>query len=41
MESVASILLMAIVVALVIAFTQGGLPAVGKWLHVKFVGEGG
>jgi hypothetical protein len=40
-ESVASILLMAIVLALLIAFMQGGVPAVGKWLHVKFVGEGG
>jgi hypothetical protein len=38
-ESVASILLMAIVLALLIAFSAGGMPAVGRWLHVKFVGE--
>jgi hypothetical protein len=38
-ESLASILLMALVIALVIAFARGGLPAVGQWLHVKFVGE--
>lgn len=39
MESLASILLMALVAALVLAFAQGGLAGVSKWLHVKFVGE--
>lgn len=39
MESLASILLTALVIALIIAFTQGGMTGVGQWLHVKFVGE--
>jgi hypothetical protein len=39
-ESVASILLMLLVIALVLAFAQGGTAGVGAWLHAKFVGEG-
>lgn len=39
MESLASILLTALVIALIIAFSKGGLTGVGQWLHVKFVGE--
>jgi hypothetical protein len=39
-ESVASILLMLLVIALVLAFAQGGTAGVGGWLHAKFVGEG-
>lgn len=38
MESLASILLMALVIALLIAYSRGGLPGVGQWLHAKFVG---
>lgn len=37
-ESVASILLMAIVIALVIAFAKNGMRGVGEWLHAKYVG---
>jgi hypothetical protein len=37
-ESLASILLTALVIALLIAFTQGGTKAVGSWLHAKFIG---
>jgi len=39
-ESVASILLMLLVIALVLAFSQGGTAGVGAWLHSKFVGAG-
>lgn len=39
MESLASILLTLFVIAMVLAFSQGGAAGVGKWLHVKFVGE--
>jgi hypothetical protein len=39
-ESVASILLMLIAIALIIAFISGGTAGVGQWLHVKFVGAG-
>jgi hypothetical protein len=38
-ESLASILLTALVIALIIAFAQGGMAGVGQWLHAKFVGE--
>lgn len=38
MESVAGILLMLFAVALIIAFAQGGMPAVGAWLHSKYIG---
>lgn len=41
MESLASILLTALLIALIIAFGQGGLSGVGSWLHAKFVGQGG
>lgn len=39
MESLASILLTALVIALILAFSRGGMTAVGQWLHAKFVGE--
>jgi hypothetical protein len=39
-ESLASILLLALVIALVLAFAQGGTSGIGKWLHAKFIGEG-
>jgi hypothetical protein len=38
-ESLASILLMALVIALIFAFARGGTTGVGQWLHAKFVGE--
>jgi hypothetical protein len=38
-ESLASILLMAMVIALVLAFANGGTSGVGAWLKAKFVGE--
>ena len=41
MESVASILLTLLLIALVLAYAQGGTAAIGKWLHVKFVGGEG
>jgi hypothetical protein len=37
-ESVASILLMAIVIALLIAFSRNGMRGVGEWLHAKYIG---
>lgn len=40
MESLASVLLMLLAISLVIAFANGGLPAVGAWLHAKYVGAG-
>lgn len=39
MESLASILLTALLIALLLAYSRGGLPGVGAWLHAKFVGE--
>lgn len=39
MESLASILLTALVIALVIAYAHGGTKGVGEWLHAKFIGE--
>jgi hypothetical protein len=39
MESLAGILLMALLIALVLAFARGGTKGVGQWLHAKFVGE--
>jgi hypothetical protein len=39
-ESLASILLTALVIVLIIAFSKGGLSGVGSWLHAKFVGGG-
>jgi hypothetical protein len=38
-ESLASILLMLLLIAVLLAFVQGGAAGVGRWLHVKFVGE--
>jgi hypothetical protein len=38
-ESVASILLTLLVIALVLAFAKGGTTGVGQWLHAKFVGK--
>jgi hypothetical protein len=37
-ESLASILLLALAVALVLAFSKNGTKGVGEWLHAKFVG---
>lgn len=37
-ESVASLLLLALTIALVLAYSQGGSKGVGEWLHAKFVG---
>jgi hypothetical protein len=39
MESVAGILLMMLVIALIIAFANGGMTGIGTWLHAKYVGE--
>lgn len=41
MESLASILLTLLVIAMVIAFADKGLAGVGEWLHAKFVGNQG
>lgn len=38
-ESLASILLLAFVIAIFIAFTKNGTNGVGEWLNKKFVGE--
>lgn len=38
MESLASILLMLLAVALLINFAKGGTGGVGEWLHAKFIG---
>jgi hypothetical protein len=38
-ESLASLLLLALVIALVIAFAKNGTKGVGEWLHEKFVGS--
>lgn len=38
MESLASILLTAIAIALILAYIKGGPSEVGSWLHAKFVG---
>lgn len=38
MESLGSLLLLALLIAIVLAFARGGLAGVGEWLHVKFVG---
>ena len=40
MESLASILLTALVIALIIVFSKGGTAGVGQWLHAKFIGAG-
>jgi hypothetical protein len=37
-ESLASILLTLLVIALIIAFSKGGTAGAGSWLHAKFVG---
>jgi hypothetical protein len=37
-ESLASILLTALIIALLLAFSAGGTAGVGSWLHAKFVG---
>jgi len=39
-ESLAGILLLAFALALLLAYSRGGLPAVGEWLHAKYVGSG-
>lgn len=40
MESLASILLTLMAIALLLAYRKGGLKSVGEWLHAKFVGYG-
>lgn len=43
MESLAAILLTALAIALIIAYSKGGLSGrhgVGEWLHAKFIGQG-
>jgi hypothetical protein len=40
-ESIARILLLLLLAALVLAYLKGGMPGVQQWLHLKFVGEGG
>jgi hypothetical protein len=39
-ESLAGILLLALVLALLLAYSRGGTAAVGEWLHAKYVGSG-
>jgi hypothetical protein len=38
-ESLASILLLAFLIAIFLAFAHAGTKGVGEWLHKKFVGE--
>lgn len=40
MESLASILLTLVLIALLFAFIRGGTGGVGQWLHAKFIGTG-
>lgn len=40
MESIAVILLLALVIALLVNYAHGGMPQVGAWLHSKYVGGG-
>ncbi len=40
-ESLASIFLTALAIALLLAFSRGGMAGVGEWLHAKFVGGAG
>jgi hypothetical protein len=37
-ESLAVILLLALVIALIINYAHGGMPQVGQWLKAKYVG---
>lgn len=37
-ESLASVLLLLLVVALLLALMRGGTKEVGAWLHSKFIG---
>lgn len=39
MESLAVILLIALVIALLINYAHGGTAQVGSWLHAKYIGE--
>jgi len=38
LESLAVILLMALLLALIVNYAHGGTPQVGSWLHAKYVG---
>lgn len=38
MESLAVILLLALVIALLVNYAHGGMPQVGTWLKAKYVG---
>lgn len=39
LESVAVILLLMLVIALLINYAKGGTTQVGAWLHAKYIGE--
>ena len=38
LESLASVLLLLVVVALVLSLLRGGTKGVGAWLHSKYIG---
>jgi len=38
-ESLAAILLVMLVIALLVNYAAGGMPRVGAWLHAKYVGD--
>lgn len=40
MESIARILLLLLIAALLLAYLKGGVKGVQQWLHLKFIGEG-
>lgn len=40
MESLAGLLLTAMLIALLLAYSKHGLSGVGSWLHAKFIGYG-
>jgi hypothetical protein len=40
MESIARILLLLLLAALLINYLKGGIGGVQQWLHLKFIGEG-
>ncbi len=40
MESIAGILLLALVIALILAFAKGGMKGISEWLKAKFIGAG-
>lgn len=38
LESLASVLLLFLVIAMLLALMQGGPTGIGTWLHAKFIG---